>query len=395
MEVCSIKLRGADIITSGVAGRTPNLRLDQWNGECFIQVAAPLDGAPSADVHDKTKWRNPKAEVHLYTIEKRVHTEKDHRGRERRFAQIEDGSYELEYIFLERPDSNILEFHVDTRGLRFHYQPELTQKEIDHGAFRPENVVGSYAVYHESKKGDYSLLGGKNYRAGKAFHIYRPKVIDADGNEIWGVLNVDEKQGLLTVTIDRGWLDSAVYPVSVDPTFGRTDIGGSSGEFSPNALDGSWFACPEEGSITNIIAYIDESDQGVSACAAYKKSSSSLVGYTEEWPIEAFSVGWHTFNIAWGGLLSATDYNLVVWSSAGWYYYFDTVTDKGCGASESYDYPNFPFTPSFSTYNYHVSIYCTYSEVQGAILVAEDTNAGSPARRLYVYSGAWRYVALS
>ena len=33
---------------------------------------------------------------------------------------------------------------------------------------------------------------------------------------------------------------------------------------------------------------------------------------------------------------------------------------------------------------------------EGRILVAEDTNAGTPGRRLYVYSGgAWRYVALS
>lgn len=33
---------------------------------------------------------------------------------------------------------------------------------------------------------------------------------------------------------------------------------------------------------------------------------------------------------------------------------------------------------------------------EGAMIVAEDTNSGSPGRRIYVYSGAtWRYVALS
>jgi len=33
---------------------------------------------------------------------------------------------------------------------------------------------------------------------------------------------------------------------------------------------------------------------------------------------------------------------------------------------------------------------------EGAMIVAEDTNVGTPGRRIYVYSGgAWRYVALS
>ena len=47
-------------------------------------------------------------------------------------------------------------------------------------------------------------------------------------------------------------------------------------------------------------------------------------------------------------------------------------------------------------YGGNFSTYTPPTGVEGGMLVAEDTNAGSPARRLYVYSGAaWRYVALS
>lgn len=89
--------------------------------------------------------------------------------------------YELEVVFYDKPESNKIDFNIETNNLNFFYQPELTEKEIEYGHIRPENVVGSYAVYHKDKTGDYSRIGGKNYRTGKAFHIYRPWVKDNNG----------------------------------------------------------------------------------------------------------------------------------------------------------------------------------------------------------------------
>ena len=79
--------------------------------------------------------------------------------------------------------------NIKSKGLDFFYQPPLTQKEIDEGAFRPENVVGSYAVYASEQKTNY--VGGKLYRTGKVGHIFRPKIIDSAGTEVWGKLNID------------------------------------------------------------------------------------------------------------------------------------------------------------------------------------------------------------
>ena len=36
-------------------------------------------------------------------------------------------------------------------------------------------------------------VGETNYQSGKAFHIFRPKMFDADGNWTWGDLNIDEQ----------------------------------------------------------------------------------------------------------------------------------------------------------------------------------------------------------
>ena len=86
----------------------------------------------------------------------------------------------------------------------------------------PDNVVGSYAVYHASKRDNYT---DRHYRTGKAFHVYRPELIDANGQRVWADMHIDAGSNLLTITMPAEWLATAAYPVVVDPTFGYTGIG--------------------------------------------------------------------------------------------------------------------------------------------------------------------------
>ena len=137
--------------------------------------------------------------------------------------ELSDG-FEFEVIIKEKPISNVFNYSIETKGLDFFYQPELTQKEKDNGASRPDNVVGSYAVYHKTKRNN-NLKTKHNYKTGKAFHIYRPKAIDNNGNEVWCELNISGNR--LSVTVPQSFLDKAVYPVIVDPTFGYESIGAS------------------------------------------------------------------------------------------------------------------------------------------------------------------------
>lgn len=134
---------------------------------------------------------------------------------------------EFEVVLDSRPSTNVISFNIETEGLKFHYQRELTQAEIDEGHFQPENVIGSYAVYHATQGNMHqSQVEAEKYKTGKAFHIYRPQVADANGNTTWGKLNIDADSGVMSITVDGVWLDNAVYPVKVDPTFGYTTLGG-------------------------------------------------------------------------------------------------------------------------------------------------------------------------
>lgn len=201
----------------------PQVKMMRWDNEVNLSIRAVVDENAEVEIKDGVvKHISANYEVHQY--------EKP--------DVSEDGGYEFEWVLKEKPKSNVLEATIQTKGLDFFYQPELTQAEKDEGAERPENVIGSYAVYH-STKSNYKI-GDKNYKAGKAFHIYRPKIIDAKGDWTWGEMNIDN--GILSVTIPEKWLDSAVYPVVVDPTFGYTSTGGSSNETRKNALVGSIFA---------------------------------------------------------------------------------------------------------------------------------------------------------
>jgi len=205
---------------------SPEMNIRKWDNEVSMKVKPKTNSKSKKKDFiidgEKIKYKEDKKEFHFYEIE---------------------NGYEVEVILLEKPASNIVEMEIETAGLDFFYQPELTQQEIDDGAFRPENVIGSYAVYHSTKANH--ILGQKNYMSGKAFHIFRPLIIDSAGKEVWGELNIDEKKGILTVEISQEFLDDAVYPVIVDPTFGEEGIGGT--YFDTGATErmtGSLFTSP-------------------------------------------------------------------------------------------------------------------------------------------------------
>lgn len=181
---------------------SPEVLLPRWNGErkLGIQYHVPAK-SPSADA----------STVNAYPLAAK--------------PGMEAGGFEMEVNLPLKPTSNVFQFDLgDTSDMDFFYQPALTVQEIAQGESRPDNVIGSYAVYSKTKK-DH-VLGQTDYGTGKLYHIYRPKATDAKGNWTWGDLNVTGST--LTVTIPQSFLDGAVYPVVVDPTLGLTTQGASS-----------------------------------------------------------------------------------------------------------------------------------------------------------------------
>ena len=298
--------------------------------------------------------------------------------------------YEFEVILKEKPVSNKVQFSITTKGLKFFYQPslketwvigqdgavEITDTEVKDAEGKvicscPENVVGSYAVYHDSKQGDYSKRAGKNYRAGKAFHIYRPKIIDNNGVEVWGTLNVDTEAGMLTIEIPQEFLDNAAYPVIVDPTFGYTTQGGSV-QWTNHTMQGSWFTCPEAGTVDSISTYCSYNSNRQTTCAIYQKSDLSKLANSE---IKAGGgIGWTTYTVSGSPALTNQDYWLFLWEEDSGINYpeinYDS-SDAGKGhESTAYTYSTWPDPVSITAQSRIYSIYATYT-ASGAAEIAK------------------------
>jgi hypothetical protein len=270
--------------------------------------------------------------------------------------------FEFEVILKKKPATNIIQFNIETNNLTFYYQPELTQEEIDTDHFRPENAIGSYAVYHESKKNN-------EYKTGKAFHIYRPRIIDSIGNEAWGELNISTEEETLTVTIPQEFLDAATYPVrhAAGLTFGYTGVGGSFTSFGAR-IQGSVFTTPAGSAIEmdDIQAYCEFGGTvDYYRYAIYLHSDSSQVADSLTPSTQASAVK-QWWQLAYGtkpSLAASTAYVLVCGAylpKSFQYIYYDSG-DANQGHYESITYPTFPATASFTHDNNKYSIYCNYT----------------------------------
>jgi hypothetical protein len=197
----------------------PDIIFSAWEGECKFKIRLQNDNFPNKNTSFDETISLPGISKYSLNISKMKHE----------FYKKIDGNFEWEITLDKKPQSNKLVFDIEISGLSFYYQPPLTIEESVSGHFRPDSVVGSYAVYHATRKNDYYNSDGSslNYGTGKAFHIYRPKAWDITGDTIWLEMNIDTVKNNLTIIIDSSWLESANFPITIDPTIGRTDMGAS------------------------------------------------------------------------------------------------------------------------------------------------------------------------
>lgn len=146
-----------------------------------------------------------------------------------------DQGFEVGVSLVRRPETNRVGFTWQTTGLDALYQPAFAATALDGSTFeasplggtrrRPADVNGSYAFYRT-----HATMG----EAAKAFHLYRPWAEDATGRRVWCDLQIEGDR--LTVTIPQAFLDSATYPIWLDPTFGYTTQGGSQDNPDPHNM---------------------------------------------------------------------------------------------------------------------------------------------------------------
>jgi hypothetical protein len=283
------------------------------------------------------------------------------------FIEPKDGTeneFDIDFTLDSKPDTNIFTYKIDgAEEFDFFYQPELTAEEIAEGASRPDNVVGSYAVYHKTKANH--RVGSTNYATGKAFHIYRPKATDANGIEVWAELSYTS--GVLSVTVPQKFLDDAVYPVRVDPTFGYTTIGGSSGLLAEGVSRGGENSSSpaSNGTVDSVSVYLEDNGSGGDYCAkgAVYDTSGNRAAYhdTNETCETGTDPLWITTTADNGSVVNSTSYFPFAKTSFQTTWRWDVLGGTAKSFTNAYA-TGWPSTTTFtngSDRNY--SIYATYT----------------------------------
>jgi len=337
----------------------PQVKLKRWDNEVNFSARLVDDDNSEALISssdDKITWEKNNTNIKFYELSS---TE-----------DLPDGGYEFEIILKEKPKTNVITFTLQTKGLEFFYQPELTEEEKK-TATRSDNVVGSYAVYY--KDCPNNITGGKEYKSGKAFHIYRPKVQDANGAWVWGELNINLETNLMTVTIPQNFLDDAVYPVrhAAGATFGYTSQGASTGTHYDRILSTWWTLSSDGGLVDSMSCYGNASatTQRVWKMALYTGTSSpyTLLGSTDEGTFST-TLSWQTLNFSTKPtIVNGTKYACTSWGDYNSdYLKYDSSGVASSSVSASRDYSSAagvfynPWTVTFNAANRY-SIYATYT----------------------------------
>lgn len=276
--------------------------------------------------------------------------------------------FEFNITLSRNPVVNSFAINIERFGWNWFYQPPLDEElnlaeytfvNATHAIngtevlrFRPENVVGSYAVYSSYK--------GNEYKTGKVLHLYRPLLIDANGNRVWGAINVTGNT--LTISADRTWLDNAVYPVVIDPSFGSTSAGGSSTTtYWNSAAYGAIYTLTEEGTVTTITAYVSASTVNCKAALYSVASDHPDSELVESGSVSIGALNWYSFSVT-DTERAAADYGLCLGEGSGqgvWRYDTGSISDI-----QHYDLVGtFPATWSCDGHQYEMimSIYANYT----------------------------------
>lgn len=378
-----------------IAKNKAQVTLKGWNDEYSITVT-PL--IPVASVSQQSSQLQPfqvSANRPLFSDQLQFKAGKVTAFVEPHATSID--KFDIDFTLDSKPDTNIFNYLITgAEDFDFFYQPALNEEfasstctPTDCGEeHRPEDVVGSYAIYSKDKSGDCTNCGTANYATGKIAHIYRPKVIDASGNWVWASLNFSN--GVLSVTVPQAFLDNATYPVHIDPTFGWAVAGASStsnSSASIYAYYGSTYTPSGAGTASSISIYSAYSGNPVNIeLGIYKNSDNTLLGHTSAISISnsGASPQWNSASFSPTLSITAQQYILSFFIAATtptqlvWYY--DTVA-AGVGDNLAKDstnaYPNWPATNVWSngkplTANRRASIYVTYTATAVAAPAQSD-----------------------
>ena len=297
----------------------------------------------------------------------------------------EPNGVELNLTLPTQPASSTFAIKFEYANLSFNYQGPLNEElnvseytfvNATHAfngsdllEYRPENIVGSYAVY--------GLHEGNQYASGKVFHIYRPLIVDNNGATTWGILGINllnATNGILAIATNQTWLNSASYPLVIDPTFGYTSIGGSVvNRYGDEVIVGK-FSCTEVGTATMVSVYMAAASGTTEAKGLiYVFSGGALLCASAEVSGITTTASWVNFTVT--GSLTATAYYIGVMADDNFNVYRDNVWDvtQSIAKNATSTYPTPPNPATFtSIYNEKLSVFVTYTTGGGPTAYTVD-----------------------
>lgn len=269
-----------------------------------------------------------------------------------------DGGFEYELTILRYIPISSITFPISYENVSLYYQGHLNETHQIEGipSERPENIVESIAIYNKEKK---------------VMHLYRPKAIDAIGNEIWCNMSLNLDEDTITISIDPLWLLTATYPVRIDPTFGYTSIGGTVQRILADLIALSNYTLADDNAIiddikvygkgdgasANIKGLIYDNQTGVNPWYPYnKKAVGNAVTATT-------TAGWWTSSVGTTVMLDADRYWIGVVPNADYDIYYDngdTAQFYYYRTAGQYSSPPDPFPSGGTARAWKMSVYVDY-----------------------------------
>ena len=368
-----------------------NIALDlfKWGEETSFQIL--LDTVPTPNhtfTENKIEVETPDFLLRVYPIDTR--STGDFYGDVDDLVQCHDGGLRFELVLKKKRPAmgNSITFSLMAKNLRCAYQRFLTEQEIiDAKIIRPLNVEGSYAFYHVSKKNN-------QYMTGKAFHLFRPIVEDALGVKAWCSLYINPEITELTITIPQQFLDEATYPLTLDPDFGYSAIGGSFDALASTTASfrqGSAWAMPAGGGTANWLRAYISGNVTVDCKAFINQKDSGGAGThgqiaTRENLACAQAPHWEEFTLSGEALTGGVNYILNVLGNGAdapgkadtYAITFDedgaTAVDSYSEFPQNYGAPESPWVAAAEGTTRDFSIYVNYTELGWTGKISGVTN---------------------
>jgi len=356
LDNCTIKIGGTG------EGFIPNVFEAKWNGEAWFNLYSP----------DPVGIEKPSFDGNIIGLELK---DRIHR------YYIDQNKLEHEIELFSRPADDLVIFNIDfSEGIRFRKQltiyedwlyeqsinPDnpnnLSWEQYQQAVNRPENVVGSYAIYYAKTN--------NRYKNGKFGHLYFPYFVDRNG-ERYRVKDfiIENKQATIALPPD------AKYPIILDPTLGNSVQGASNWGYN-NIKDTIWDVTDGTGGTINTyycqlesVAENTDVKIGVYNCeqVAYDPDGQALV---EQALIVDVEVGENSVAGGSTNLVANTYYN-VAWipESSDTDVYYDS--DGNCGyyrTGQVYaEQLDNPWGEGPTIHNRHLSMWVDYGGGGGGV----------------------------